>query len=130
MPDPIANMLTQISNANNKFKETVDVPLSKLKVEIAKVLKEEGFISNYRVATDKRQGTIRLTLKYTAQKDRVIRGVKRVSKPGLRIFRKWTEIPSVQNGIGTAILSTSRGIFSSQKAREKKVGGEILCYIW
>lgn len=130
MLDPIADMLSQISNANHKFKETVDIPLSKLKVEIAKVLKEEGFISNYRVAPDKRQGTIRLTMKYSGQKDRVIRGVKRVSKPGLRIYRKWSEIPSVQNGIGTAILSTSRGVVSSQKAREKKIGGEILCYIW
>jgi len=130
MSDPIANMLAQINNANHKFKETVDVPASKLKAEIARVLKEEGFISNFRVAQDKRASTIRLTMKYTAQKERVIQGVKRISKPGLRVYRKWTEIPSVQNGLGTAILSTSKGVLSSRRAKEKKLGGEILCYCW
>jgi len=130
MSDPIANMLVQVLNANHKYKETVDVPASKIKVEIARVLREEGFISNYRLAQDKRQGTIRLTMKYSPQKERVIQGMKRVSKPGLRVYRKWDEIPSIQNGLGTAILSTSKGIFSSQKAREKKLGGEVLCYVW
>lgn len=128
--DPIANMLSQISNANHKFKESVDIPASKLKAEIARVLKEEGFISNYRVAQDKRTSTIRLTMKYTPQKERVIQGVKRVSRPGLRVYRQWTDIPSVQNGLGTAILSTSKGVLSSQRAKEKKLGGEILCYVW
>ena len=128
--DNIANMLAAISNANHKFKETVDLPASKLKVEIARVLKEEGYISNYRLATDKRQGTLRLNLKYTPQKERVIRGMKRVSKPGLRIYRAWDEIPSVQNGLGTAIISTSRGVLSGQRAKEKKVGGEVLCMVW
>jgi small subunit ribosomal protein S8 len=123
-------MLAQISNANHKFKETIDVPVSKIKVEIARVLKEEGYISNYRVAQDKRQGTIRLTMKFTPQKERVINGVKRVSKPGLRIYRKWSEIPSIQNGLGTAIISTSKGVVSGQRAKEKKMGGEVLCYIW
>ncbi len=130
MSDPIANMLVSIANANHKFKETVDLPVSKLKVEVARVLKEEGYISNYRVAQDKRQGTLRLTLKYTAQKERIIQGVKRVSKPGLRVYKKWNEIPSVQNGLGTAILSTSKGILAGQRAKEKKLGGEVLCYIW
>lgn len=128
--DPIANMLSQIQNANHKFKETVDIPASKLKAEIARVLKEEGFIGNYRVAQDKRLSTIRLTMKYTQQKERVLQGVKRVSKPGLRVYKKWTDIPSVQNGLGTAILSTSKGVMSSQKAKEKKLGGEVLCYVW
>ena len=123
-------MLAQISNANHKFKETVDLPASKLKVELARVLKEEGFIANYRVSQEKGFPTIRLTMKYTPQKERVIQGVKRVSKPGLRIYRKWSEIPAVQNGLGTAILSTSKGVLSGQKAREKKLGGEILCYVW
>lgn len=130
MSDTIANMLVSIQNANHKFKETVDLPVSKLKVEIARVLKEEGFISNYRVAQDKRQGTLRLTLKYTPAKERIIQGVKRISKPGLRVYKKWNEIPSVQNGLGTAILSTSKGILAGQRAKEKKLGGEVLCYIW
>jgi small subunit ribosomal protein S8 len=130
MSDTIANMLVSIVNANHKFKETVDVPVSKLKVEIARVLKEEGFIGNYRVAQDKRQGTLRLTLKYTPSKERIIQGVKRISKPGLRVYSKWNEIPAVRNGMGTAIMSTSKGILSGQKAKEKKLGGEILCYIW
>lgn len=128
--DKIADMLAQIVNANHKFKETIDVPASKVKVEIARVLKEEGYISNYRVSQDKVQGAIKITMKYTPQKERVIQGVKRVSRPGLRIYRKWSEIQSVQNGLGTAIISTSKGLLSGQKAREKKLGGEILCYIW
>ncbi len=128
--DPIANMLAQLFNANHKFKETVDVPASKVKAEIARVLKEEGYISNFRVAQEKRANTIRVTMKYSAQKERVLQGVKRVSKPGLRVYRKWDEIPSVQNGLGTAIISTSKGVLSGQKAKEKKLGGEVLCYVW
>ena len=130
MSDMLANMLSAISNANHKFKETVDVPTSKLKAEVARVLKEEGYIANYRVAQDKRQGTLKLTLRYSPQKERVIQGVKRVSRPGLRIYRQWDEIPVVQNGLGTAIVSTSKGVLTGQKAKEKKVGGEVLCYIW
>ena len=130
MSDRIADMLAQISNANHKFKETIDIPASKFKVELARVLKEEGYIAGYRVSQEKGLSTIRVTMKYTAQKERVIQGVKRVSKPGLRIYRKWTEIGPVQNGLGTAIISTSRGMITGQKAREKKVGGEVVCYIW
>jgi small subunit ribosomal protein S8 len=130
MSDPIANMLVQIQNANHKFKETIDIPMSKIKVEIARVLKEEGYIGNYRVAQDKRQGTLRVTMKYTPQKERVIQGMKRVSKPGLRVYRKWDEIPTVRNGLGTAIISTSKGLLSGQKAREKKMGGEIVALVW
>ena len=130
MSDTLANMFSAIVNANHKFKETVDVPASKLKSEVARVLKEEGYIANYRVSQDKRQGTLRLTLKYTPQKERVIQGVKRVSRPGLRIYRKWDEIPTVQNGLGTAIISTSKGVLAGQKAKEKKIGGEVLGFIW
>ncbi len=130
MSDTLANMLSSIANANHKFKETVDLPASKLKTEVARVLKEEGYISSYRLAQDKRQGTLRLSLKYTAQKERVIQGLKRISRPGLRIYRQWDEIPVVQNGLGTAIVSTSKGVLSGQKAKEKKVGGEILCFVW
>ncbi len=130
MSDMLANMLSSISNANHKFKETVDVPASKLKNEVARVLKEEGYIANFRLAPDKKQGTLKMTLRYTPQKERVIQGVKRVSRPGLRIYRQWDEIPVVQNGLGTAIVSTSRGILTGQKAKEKKVGGEVLCFIW
>ena len=128
--DPLANMLSQIQNANHKFKEAVDIPASKLKVEVARVLKEEGFISNYRVAQDSRHGTLRVTLKYTPQKERIIQGMRRVSRPGLRIYRKWTEIPHVQNGLGVSIVSTSQGVMSGPRAREKKVGGEVLFHIW
>jgi small subunit ribosomal protein S8 len=128
--DTIANMVAHIVTANHKFKESIDVPSSKLKVEIARVLKEEGYISNYRVAPDKKQGILRLTLKYTAAKERVIRGMKRISKPGLRAYRPYNDIPSVQNGLGTVIVSTSRGVMSAQSAKEKKVGGEVLCYVW
>ncbi|MFN0116700.1 MAG: 30S ribosomal protein S8 [Elusimicrobiota bacterium] len=128
--DTIGNMIAQIANANHKFKESIDVPVSKVKVEIAKVLKEEGFISNYRVAQDKKTSVLKVTMKYTAQKERVIQGVKRVSTPGLRVYKKWTEIPSIKNGLGTAVISTSKGLLSSQKAREKKLGGEVICYIW
>jgi small subunit ribosomal protein S8 len=130
MSDMIANMLSSISNANHKFKETVDVPASKLKAEVARVLKEEGYIANYRLAQDKKQGTLKMTLRYTPQKERVIQGVKRVSRPGLRIYRQWDEIPTVQNGLGTAIISTSKGLLTGQKAKEKKLGGEVLCFIW
>ena len=130
MSDPIANMFSSIVNANHKFKETVDIPSSKIKAEVARVLKEEGYIANFRVAQDKRQGTLRLTLKYTQQKERVIQGVRRISRPGLRIYRKWDEIPVVQNGLGTALVSTSKGIVTGQKAKEKKIGGEVLGYIW
>lgn len=130
MSDTLANMFSAIVNANHKFKETVDIPASKLKAEVARVLKEEGYIANFRVAPDKRQGSLRLTLKYTQQKERVIQGAKRVSTPGLRIYRKWDELPIVQNGLGTALISTSKGVLTGQKAKEKKIGGEVLGFFW
>jgi small subunit ribosomal protein S8 len=130
MSDTIADMLNSIKNANHKFIENIDVPTSKIKAEIARVLMEEGYIGNFKVAQDRRHGTLRLTMKFTAQKERAIQGVKRVSRPGLRVYKKWSEIPNVQNGLGTAIVSTSKGILSGQSAKEQKLGGEVLCYIW
>jgi small subunit ribosomal protein S8 len=99
-------------------------------VEIAKVLKDEGFIGNYKVGQDQRQSTLKIAMKFSPQKERVIQGIKRVSRPGLRVYKPYNEIPAIQNGLGTAIVSTSKGVLSTQKAREKKVGGEIIAYIW
>lgn len=130
MSDTIANMVAQIVNANHKQKESIDVPASKIKVEIARVLKEEGYINNFRVAPDKKQGVLRITMKYSSGKERVIQGMKRVSRPSLRAYRGYEDIPAIQNGLGTAIISTSRGVMTGQTAKDKKVGGEVLCYIW
>ncbi len=130
MSDTIANMLTQIKNANDKFKENLDMPLSKIKVEIARVLKEEGFISGYKVANDQRKGTLRINLKFSPQKEKVIQGIKRISRPSLRVYRQHTEIPPVQNGLGISIVSTSKGVMTGQKAIEKKIGGEVICFVW
>ena len=130
MTDPIADMLVRISNANHKLKESVSIPLSKIKVEIARVLKEEGYISGYRVAKDQGHGMLSLNLKYMGGKVRVIQGVKRVARSSLRVFRKSKDVPSVQNGLGTAIVSTSQGVMAGQTARDKKIGGEILAFIW
>ena len=130
MADTIANMLAQISNANHKFKETVDIPVSKLKVEIARVLKEEGYINHYRVGPDRKPDVLRLTLKYSGPKDRVIQGLKRYSRPGLRAFTSYKDIPPVQNGLGTAIISTSRGVMAGRVAKQNKLGGEIICTVW
>ena len=130
MSDPIANLLNQIKNANHKFIENVEVPASKVKVEIARVLKEEGFIANYKVSPDQRQPTLKINMKFSPQKERVIQEIHRVSRPGLRVYKTHDEIPAIQNGLGIAIVSTSKGMMSGQKAREKKVGGEVICYIW
>ena len=130
MSDPIGNMLCQITNASHKFKETVEMPSSKLKVELARVLKEEGFISHYKVVPDRIQSTLKLGLKYAGSKERVIQGMKRVSKQGLRVFRGWEEIPSVQNGLGSSVISTSKGVMSGDQARKNKLGGWILCFVW
>ncbi len=130
LTDPISDFLSRLSNANHKFQERVDLPSSKLKRELARVLKDEGYVSDFKHLPDRRQGTLRVFLKYLPDRTRVIQGVKRVSKPGLRIYRPCIEIPTIQNGLGIAILSTSKGVLSGQKAREKKLGGEILCYVW
>ena len=128
--DTIADMLTRIRNANQMRYEEVKVPASNMKKEIARILKEEGFIKNYKVIDDNTQGTIILNLKYTDKKERVITGLKRISKPGLRVYAKNDEIPKVLNGLGIAIISTSKGIMTDKQARAAGVGGEVLAYIW
>ena len=128
--DTIADMLTRIRNANQMRYETVEVPSSNIKKEVAKILKEEGYIKDYKVKDDNTGGTIVLTLKYTENKERVITGLKRISKPGLRVYAKAEEIPKVLNGLGIAIISTSKGIMTDKKARKENIGGEVLAYIW
>ena len=127
--DSIADMLTRIRNANSMRYETVKIPASKVKEEIAKILKEEGFINNYKLEKNNVQGTLVLTLKYD-DKQRVITGLKRISKPGLRVYAKHDEIPKVLNGLGIAIISTSKGIMTDKQARKENIGGEVLAYIW
>ena len=128
--DTIADMLTRIRNANQMRYEEVQVPSSKEKEAIAKILKEEGFIKDYKVNSDDAQKTIVLTLKYAEKKQRVITGLKRISKPGLRVYARSGEIPEVLNGLGIAIISTSKGIMTDKQARKENVGGEVLAYIW
>ncbi len=128
--DTIADMLTRIRNANQMRYEEVQVPASKVKEEIAKILKEEGFINDYKVNSDTAQKMITLNLKYTAKKERVITGLKRISKPGLRVYARSEEVPMVLNGLGIAIISTSKGIMTDKQARKENIGGEVLAYIW
>lgn len=128
--DPIADMLTSIRNANNRELEKVDVPGSKIKVEIVKILKSEGYISNYKFIDDRKQGLLRIYLKYTADKEKIIRGLRRISKPSLRIYRQWDNMPRGKEGFGVFILSTSKGVMSGRKCREQRVGGEIICEVW
>lgn len=128
--DAIADMLTRIRNANQLRYQEVLVPSSKTKLAIAEILKSEGFIEDYKVSKDDVQGTIVLTLKYGPNKERVITGLKRISKPGLRVYAKSTDIPKVLNGLGIAIISTSEGLVTDKVAREKHLGGEVLAYIW
>lgn len=134
--DPISNMLTAIRNAVVKNKERVDVPFSNIKASVVRLLKDEGFVSGYKVIdpkTDKsidRRGIIRITLKYTQDKRPVITGLKRVSKPGLRIYRPYDEIPKVRAAFGVSILSTSKGLMTGSQAKKQKVGGEVLCQVW
>lgn len=130
MTDPIADMLTRIRNANMVKLQKVDIPSSNLKVNIATVLKQEGFIKNYKVISDNLQGVLRVYLKYIDEKDSVINEIKRVSKPGGRVYKNAEDIPVVKSGMGIAILSTSKGIISDSAARKAGVGGEVLCTIW
>ena len=127
--DPIADMLTRIRNANQMRYKEVEEPASKIKVEIARILKEQGFISNYKVSKDSIQNVITLELKYV-QKERVITGLKRISKPGLRVYASAQDIPRVLNGLGIAIISTSKGLMTDKEARTQNLGGEVLAYIW
>ena len=128
--DPIADMLTRIRNANQMRYKEVEVPASKIKCEIARILKETGFIADYKIKKNDVQDIIVLNLKYGEKKERVITGLKRISKPGLRVYAKAEEIPRVLNGLGIAIISTSKGIMTDKEAREENLGGEVLAYIW
>ena len=128
--DVIADMLTRIRNANNAKHDTVDIPASNLKKSIAEILLEEGYIKNYQIVEDGKQGIIRVTLKYVAGKQKVIHGLRRVSKPGLRIYSNCEDMPKVMNGLGIAIVSTSKGVMTDKKARIANVGGEILAFVW
>ena len=130
MTDPIADMLTRIRNANQMRYKEVEVPASKIKLEIARILKEEGFIADFKVNKDSVQDMMVLNLKYGENKERVITGLKRISKPGLRVYAKSNEIPKVLNGLGIAIVSTSKGIMTDKEARKESLGGEVLAYIW
>lgn len=130
MTDPIADMLTRIRNANIMRYKEVEIPHSKVKLEIAKILKDEGFINDYKVKKNNVQDVIVLSLKYGDKKERVITGLKRISKPGLRVYAKYEEIPRVLNGLGIAIVSTSQGIMTGKNAKASKLGGEVLAYIW
>ena len=129
MTDPIADMLTRIRNANQMKNATVTMPTSKVKVEIAKILKDEGFIEDYKINGETVQKTITLTLKYK-NKERVITGLKKISKPGLRVYAKANELPTVLNGLGIAIISTSKGIMTDKEARNNSLGGEVIAYVW
>ena len=128
--DTIADMLTRIRNANSMRYTEVKVPASNLKLELARILKEEGFIKDYKVLEETAQGMIQITLKYGEKKERVITGLKRISKPGLRVYAKAAEVPKVLNGLGIAIISTSNGIMTDKEARKQGLGGEVLAYIW
>jgi len=130
MTDPIADMLTRIRNANMVRHEKLEVPASNLKKEIAEILKREGFIRDVEYVDDNKQGIIRIFLKYGKNNERVITGLKRISKPGLRVYAKTDEVPKVLNGLGIALVSTSQGVLTDKEARAKKVGGEILAYVW
>ena len=128
--DPIADMLTRIRNANSAKHKTVDVPSSKMKTAIAEILFKEGYIKSFEIISDENQGIIRITLKYDEKGTRVIDGIKRISKPGLRVYAGKEELPRVLNGLGTAIISTSQGLKTDKEAREAGIGGEVLAYIW
>ena len=130
MTDPIADMLTRIRNANMVRHEKLEVPASKIKKEIAEILKSEGFVRDFELIEDNNQGIIRIFLKYGANNERVITGLKRISKPGLRVYAKTGEVPRVLNGLGIAIVSTSHGVLTDKEARSKQVGGEVLAYVW
>ena len=130
MSDVIADMLTRIRNANDAKHTTVDIPASNMKKAIADILVEEGYVKGYQIIEDGKQGTIRVTLKYEGNKQKVLRGIRRVSKPGLRIYAGYEDMPKVMNGLGIAIVSTSKGIMTDKKARANKVGGEVLAFVW
>lgn len=130
MTDPIADMLTRIRNANTVGHDTVDIPASRMKKSIAGILTEEGYIKGFDVIDDNKQGTIRVQMKYGPDKERVITGIKKISKPGLKVYAKANEVPRVLGGLGIAIISTSNGVISDKEARKLGIGGEVVCYVW
>lgn len=130
MTDPIADMLTRIRNANTVGHATVEIPASKMKKSIAGILTDEGYIKGFDVINDDKQGILRIQMKYGADKERVISGIKKISKPGLKVYAKSDEVPKVLGGLGIAIISTSSGIISDREARKLGVGGEVICYVW
>lgn len=130
MTDPIADMLTRIRNANDAKHDSVDIPASNIKKQLAQILLDEGFVKGYDVLDDEKQGIIRVDLKYGTHNEKVISGIKRISKPGLRVYVKGNEVPRVLGGLGIAIVSTSRGIMTDKIARKEGIGGEVICYVW
>lgn len=130
MTDPIADMLTRIRNGNSAKHKSVDVPASKIKKDIAEILLNEGFIKGYDIEEDEKQGTLKIDLKYGENEERIISGIKRISKPGLRVYVKANELPRVLGGLGIAIISTSKGVLTDKEARNQEVGGEVICYVW
>ena len=130
MTDPIADMLTRIRNANSIKRDTVDIPASNIKKEIARILLEEGYIKGYDVIEDGKQGIIRVQLKYTKAEERIITGIKKISKPGMKVYASKHDVPKVLNGLGISIVSTSKGILTDKQARNEGVGGEVICYVW
>lgn len=130
MTDPIADMLTRIRNANQRKHPDVEMPASNVKLEILKVMQDEGFVGKIEEIQDDKQGLLKVTLKYTVNKEQVIKGIRRISKPGLRVYARASDMPRVLNGLGVAIVSTSNGVMTDKEARKLKVGGEVIAYIW
>lgn len=130
MTDPIADMLTRVRNANDAKHSSVDIPASNIKKQLAQILLDEGFVKGFDVLDDEKQGIIRVDLKYGAQNEKVISGIKRISKPGLRVYVKGNEVPRVLGGLGIAVVSTPKGIMTDKMARKEGIGGEIICYVW
>lgn len=130
MTDPIADMLTRIRNGNNARHKSVEVPASRMKKELAQILLDEGYIRSYNVTEDNKQGMITINLKYDANEEKIISGIRRISKPGLRVYVRKNEVPKVLGGLGIAILSTPKGVVTDKVARKEGVGGEVICYVW
>ena len=130
LTDPIADLLTRIRNANAVHHDKVEIPASKIKRAVVQILKEEGFVKDYEVLSDGKQGVLRVSLKYGPERDRVITGIKRISKPGLRVYAKKEQLPKVLGGLGIAIISTSQGIMSDKQARKTGLGGEVIAFVW
>lgn len=130
MTDPIADMLTRLRNANSVYHDKVEIPGSKIKQAVAAILKDEGFIKDYELISDDKQGVIKVSLKYGPNREKVITGIKRISKPGLRVYAKRDQLPRVLGGLGIAIISTSKGIMTDKQARHNGLGGEVLAYVW